>query len=358
MTIMGEIIKVAVRNRIATADTNIVYICGNSDYVIEFNFDEEWNAHEYKTARFTYGGMHQDMVFSGNTCPVPIISDTHSFKVGVFAGNLKTTTAAYIPAKKSILCDAGQPAPPTNDVYAQIMEKLNSMSGGDVSPEEIKDAVNAYMMEHPVKETDPSVSDWAKQSKKPTYTSKEVGAADAQETEEALNTLSVEIASQAKALEDKANKEAPYDLIETITIEEAGITRITRTQTPAGQSLAMKKVLLKMTSEATLTENLAYAVTYGLSNGARLYDYIANAIRKTYATAFHSRAEVGADGTRSIISIVGSKAEETVPSSNIRAYRTVSGEQNLQITSVDLSGPEIPVGTEIEIWGVWANAEN
>lgn len=122
---MGKIIKVAVRNRIAATDTNTVYICGNSDFVIEFDFDEEWSAHEYKTARFTYDGMHQDVVFSGNTCPVPIISDRHSFKVGVFAGNLKTTTAAYVPAKKSILCDAGQPAPPTNDVYAQIMEKVN-----------------------------------------------------------------------------------------------------------------------------------------------------------------------------------------------------------------------------------------
>lgn len=47
---------------------------------------------------------------------------------------------------------------------------------GDVSPEEIGQAVEDYMDEHPIEETDPTVPAWAKQPTKPTYTAQEVGA--------------------------------------------------------------------------------------------------------------------------------------------------------------------------------------
>lgn len=143
-----RIIPVAVRERIATAPKDALYVCGNSDYVIRFDFDDEWAAHNTKTARFVYNGTHEDKIFDGNECPVPVISNTYSFDVGVFAGNLRTTTAAYIPCKKSILCKSGSPSAPPPDVYAQIMEKLNSIEGGDVSPEAIAAAVEAYMKEH------------------------------------------------------------------------------------------------------------------------------------------------------------------------------------------------------------------
>ena len=47
---------------------------------------------------------------------------------------------------------------------------------GGASTEEIKEAVGAYMQEHPFEETDPTVPDWAKQPEKPTYTAEDVGA--------------------------------------------------------------------------------------------------------------------------------------------------------------------------------------
>ena len=48
--------------------------------------------------------------------------------------------------------------------------------GGGVSDEKIAEAVNAYLEEHPLDETDPTVPDWAKQPEKPSYTALEVGA--------------------------------------------------------------------------------------------------------------------------------------------------------------------------------------
>lgn len=48
--------------------------------------------------------------------------------------------------------------------------------GGGVSDEKIAEAVGTYMEEHPIEETDPTVSEWAKQPEKPSYTASEVGA--------------------------------------------------------------------------------------------------------------------------------------------------------------------------------------
>lgn len=53
--------------------------------------------------------------------------------------------------------------------------EAKDMTGG-ASTEEIKEAVGAYMQEHPFEETDPTVPDWAKRPEKPTYTAEEVGA--------------------------------------------------------------------------------------------------------------------------------------------------------------------------------------
>lgn len=53
--------------------------------------------------------------------------------------------------------------------------EAKNMTGG-ASTEEIKEAVGAYMQEHPFEETDPTVPDWAKQPEKPTYTAEDVGA--------------------------------------------------------------------------------------------------------------------------------------------------------------------------------------
>ena len=47
---------------------------------------------------------------------------------------------------------------------------------GGTSEEEIRHAVEDYLTENPIEESDPTVSDWAKQPTKPKYTASEVGA--------------------------------------------------------------------------------------------------------------------------------------------------------------------------------------
>lgn len=122
-------IQINIKNKVARADRAII-VCDNSDYTAVFDFDDEWSAYETKTARFVYGGRYTDVVFSGNECPIPEIHDTRSLTIGVYAGDLHTTTPAYISCVPSILCGNGIPADPTPDVYAQIMELLNAISLG------------------------------------------------------------------------------------------------------------------------------------------------------------------------------------------------------------------------------------
>lgn len=124
---MEKVINIVVRNNVAqnVKQNEFEYICGNSDFIVVFDFDEEWDAFNVKTARFRYNGTYQDVVFEGNRCEMPRIENTHVIQVGVFAGNLHTTTPAEVLAKKSILCGSGLPAAPGDDVYAQLMDLVD-----------------------------------------------------------------------------------------------------------------------------------------------------------------------------------------------------------------------------------------
>ena len=73
------------------------------------------------------------------------------------------------------------------------MELIRGMGGA--SEEDIAKAVASYLTEHPVTETDPTVPEWAKAAKKPTYTAAEVGALSA----DTLQAATEAALAQAKA---------------------------------------------------------------------------------------------------------------------------------------------------------------
>ena len=102
------VINISITNKRPTVIGTPVITCGNSDYTITFSFDSEWSGISAKTARFVYaqrGALKfQDVKFSGTTVVVPILSATREVMVGVYAGDLRTTTPARIPCEYSILC--------------------------------------------------------------------------------------------------------------------------------------------------------------------------------------------------------------------------------------------------------------
>lgn len=129
-------INIVVRKKVATNVDDTEYICGNSDFLIDFDFDAEWDAFDFKTARFISGSTYKDVVFQGKQCKMPVHANTNTILCGVFAGDLHTTTPAVVKSRKSILCGTGSPAAPEDDVYAQMMELLNKCRVPDYSAED------------------------------------------------------------------------------------------------------------------------------------------------------------------------------------------------------------------------------
>lgn len=120
-------IKVRVRGKIAENLTpEVKIVCRNSDYKVEFEFDEPWQAHELKTALFVYNGASVPVPFSGNVCEMPELYNTTLCAIGVFAGDLITTTPAYADCLKAISDLGGETPPPTEDVYNKLVQMIES----------------------------------------------------------------------------------------------------------------------------------------------------------------------------------------------------------------------------------------
>lgn len=124
---MSQLITIEVRDKIASCLTEKPIVCGNSDYEIHFDFDEEWNGHEVKTAVFTVNGKSVRRVFTGSVCRVPELNNTLIVWIGVFAGTiddgtLSTSTPALVHCIPCATDGEQIPLPPPDDVYNQIVE--------------------------------------------------------------------------------------------------------------------------------------------------------------------------------------------------------------------------------------------
>ena len=152
-------INIKVRDKCAEGEG--VIICNNSDYTVVWDLDNEWEPYSTRTMRVNLAdGTYQDVVFTGDNAALPVLTASGWVSVGLYAGDLHTSRAARLLALSSMLTPGGSPAAPAEDVYAQIMAKLNELS--TVSPEDIAQAVADYLTEHPIEETDPTVPEWAK----------------------------------------------------------------------------------------------------------------------------------------------------------------------------------------------------
>ena len=125
-------ITVTVRGKIAKAEENAAIVCGNSDYTIRFDFDSEWAEFPVRTARFAYVSqrqrLYQDVLFCGDTVKAPVLLDVPAAAVGVYAGNLRTTTGAVIPCVRSITDGNSVHPAPAPDVYEQLLEYLAALN--------------------------------------------------------------------------------------------------------------------------------------------------------------------------------------------------------------------------------------
>lgn len=139
-------IKIKIRDKRAGGTGTV--ICGNSDYTVAWDLDQEWTPYDTKTMRVNLAdGTYQDVVFTGNTAALPVLSTPGWASVGLYAGDLHTSRAADLRVLPSVTTPGGTPADPAEDVYAQITEKLNQLIA--VQPESVAQAVADYLTEHP-----------------------------------------------------------------------------------------------------------------------------------------------------------------------------------------------------------------
>lgn len=130
-------IKIQVRNKIASlVNKDEILVCGNNDYLVTFDFDEEWDSSIVKTALFVFNEESVAIPFEGNSLNGAAIENSEICAIGCFSGDLKTTTPAFVKCLRSVRDIGSAPKPPSPDVYDQIMELLNKyIQGGGGSGE-------------------------------------------------------------------------------------------------------------------------------------------------------------------------------------------------------------------------------
>lgn len=124
-------LNIIVNNNVATyTKRDGAIVCDNSTYTVTFAFDSEWAAYPEKTVRFKWNNtIHDVVILNTNVVEVPRISNATQVEIGVYASGSDycTTTPAIVPCVKSILYGSGTPADPAQDVYSQIIAKINEL---------------------------------------------------------------------------------------------------------------------------------------------------------------------------------------------------------------------------------------
>ncbi len=95
-------INIKVKDKTAVGDETLI-VCGNSDYAVNFELDAEWDAYEKKTMRIGYrNGKYKDVEFEGSSCALPAIHKRPWIAIGLYAGQLHTTTPAFFRCAECI----------------------------------------------------------------------------------------------------------------------------------------------------------------------------------------------------------------------------------------------------------------
>lgn len=129
-------IKITITNKKAAVEGTPVIVCGNSDYVLKLTLDAEWAGHNTKTARFVYrsNGVNcfAEKVFTGTTCEVPVLYGVDFVLIGVYAGNLRTSSPAKVACSPCIL-DGNPVHQVTEDVYNQLITMFDTRLPADTA---------------------------------------------------------------------------------------------------------------------------------------------------------------------------------------------------------------------------------
>ncbi len=101
-------LTIAVRNKVPYVSFGDYIVSDNTDCEVFFDLDSDWDGLAYKTARVIMDGVPIDIAFTGNSLTLPRLpASLREFKIGLYAGELKTTSAAEVRIVPSIIDQTG-----------------------------------------------------------------------------------------------------------------------------------------------------------------------------------------------------------------------------------------------------------
>ncbi|MFV0341862.1 MAG: hypothetical protein ACK5JH_03085, partial [Anaerocolumna sp.] len=123
---------------------------------------QEWQGE--KTALFKVNGTtYPVLVEEDNTCTIPeecYFSRNLFFEVGVICCDLITTNLARVNYSESCYTPNVSIPVPTEDVYTQIINRLNEIDSSVATDEQIQNAVDQYFTDHPINTTSNQTSEY------------------------------------------------------------------------------------------------------------------------------------------------------------------------------------------------------
>ena len=128
-------------------------IC-NNEYDFVFDFDDEWDGHEKKIARFISEGIETDVEIKNNTCKSPKFSKTQQASVGVFVEGVIATTEAAIPCKRSILCNGATKEPIYNGEYELLVPSVSGVWVFNDALNEVHEGLNCENLTYTMVDVD------------------------------------------------------------------------------------------------------------------------------------------------------------------------------------------------------------
>lgn len=156
--------------------------------------------------------------------------------------------------------DEGPVQDPTPSIYDQLLAKLNELGG--VSPDDVAQAVADYMTDNPVKETDPTVPEWAKSPKKPKYTAEEVGALSADDLAPLTGTTRELTPSQ---VQDAVLAGRP--VVVQYTDSEYGVLKFTNFNLAPSNSLIASVAIIQLSSSWVVYALYGYTLNQQWTQG-------------------------------------------------------------------------------------------
>lgn len=131
-------IHVTVRDGAAFQTDHTAYIAGDGETWVVFALEDDWSQYPAKVARFQTESGYQDVMFRGERCHMPVFTYAQKLEVGLYAGNLRTTTPARLFVRPGIRSAWGAPADPEPNLFDQLLECLGE---SDLKMETLADGV-------------------------------------------------------------------------------------------------------------------------------------------------------------------------------------------------------------------------